>query len=256
MAKGKKTPARRPVKARGSLPAPRVAPTRRPRVVWYRRRRIQIAGGVFLVGLVALGVWLFLDARAEAREARRAVERFDRAVSAMVASASDALGEMSSAPEEFRTGSLPADEFLKRTEAWLTALRQVDSRLRARAVPGSLTESRALLVQGIVLFIDAAKSFQAAAKLTDAPLRDDAIGQGRNVALHAAAVFAMGRRELLKAKQEIGLPISEAERPLLQQEIQLPTEEAPPPPPPGELPPGGLPPGLPPGGFPPGGGAP
>lgn len=236
MAKSPKAPVqKKPVRARGAVPVPRQAP-KRSNKVWYQRRLFQVLAGILVVIFVALVVKLILDWRkdVEAKADRlKTVEQFERAAQLLQGNMSQVFEGMNKAPTEFKDGKLSAEDFKAQTEIWLTRFRELDSGLRKRRIPSNVTsleEARAMMVQGAMVYIDAAKSFQLAASLTDPAARDSAITQGNNLIHHANSVYGMGQRRLQQLKTSYG---GEGGEDLLGP-IQLPSEDAPPPPPPGQ----------------------
>lgn len=237
MAKKTKTPERRPVKAKGTLPAPRVAP-KRSRIIWYKRRAIQVVGGVALAALLAAGIWMFLDARGKDRDRRRAVERFERAVNSAAASVSEIVGKMNSVPGELASGAKSPDEYRAEADGWIEALREFDSRMRERDVTLELSEARALYVHGAVLFLDAAKTLRLAADVSG-EAREEVLSRGRDLLAHATSAVSIAQQVLAKVKLAVGLDVPTPEGGL-PQEFPLTPEKAPPPQPP-QPPGGGLP---------------
>ena len=237
---------RRPVKARGSLPAPRVAP-RRVRLPIYKRRPVQIVGGVVLLILLLIGFLQFRKAqqRAEARRNEKsAVRRFDSSIKLIETSIQTPRSEMSTVPEQFNGGQMDANAFKAKTDEWLKALRDASKKLSEKDPPSGLEETRALLYQGVIGYIDATKTFQIAAA-AEGELRKKGVDEGRNLTDHAAKLFGLGKRELIKQKKRVGLQDPDA-RLFLDQPIPLPAEEVSPRPqvPEGGAPPGGVPPGT------------
>lgn len=218
---------RRPVKARGTLPAPRVAP-RRTRVAWYRRRQVQIVGALVLLGAIALGVQQFSRFRERAeqlRSQRRDVEQFERSLSVLTLSIQTTDQEMASEPARLRSGELSAENFKTKTDQWIAAFKKLGDELRGKDVPSGLEEARALFVQGAVLYLDAVKVFQLAAAQTDPVLRDQGLQDAVNIAGHAGFAFGMGSRSLEEEKARLGIGEEGRSRQLLDQPIPLPEEE-------------------------------
>lgn len=232
-----KAPPRKTIKARGALPVPRIAP-KRSFTVWYKRRGIVVIGGILALGLLAGAVLItrnIIDNISTKKESGRAVGNFDRKVKLLQQPFQQVLGDMNKAPQEFAAGQLPAAEYKKVAGAWVEEFRKLDKGLRERTVPPNLpglAQARAHFVQGTVLYIDAAKTFQLSADLTDPVLRDEAIKQGNNMIAHATSVYGLGQRRLIALKKQFGLKGADEEAKVLGP-IQLPEEEVTPPPPPG-----------------------
>lgn len=238
----KKAPPRKPVKARGALPAPRVAPRRRPRVVWYRRRWVQVLAALVLIGMIAGTASVALAARKRSEDRKEQLEeinKFDKAVQLLQSPLQSTVQAMGEAPQSFQIGFITAADFQAQTDTWVTEFRKLDEGLRKRKIPAGmrgLEEARASLVQGTVLYIDAAKQFKVAALIPDQAGRDLALQNGNALINHATSVYGMGQRTLAKEKQRLGEKLPEGQQNPLTGPIPLP-EENPPPPPPPELPP-------------------
>lgn len=222
MAKSKSASQKRPVKARGTIPAPRTAP-KRNFVPIHRRRPVQAAAALVTILLIALIVWRVLDARAEDRRKERAIERFDNSVITLFTGINDTVEAMSSDPAQYGAGLLAPDDFRPRTEEWVENIREVNVSLRAREVPSELATAKALSVNAALIYLDAAKSFRLAAKLGEGEARVEAIGHGENLMAHAQSLLGLYQREIGRIKVELGM-ITPAEAGL-DQEIQLPPEE-------------------------------
>ena len=239
MAKSKNAPARKPVKAKGAVRAPKTAPERPP-AQWHRRKGFRLVAAILAAVLLLILVKVGFDIRKRAtarRDEARAVEHFDRRVKTLMVPVQEVIESTSKSPGEFAGGIVPKENFTKFTEEWLAAVRKFDSGLRNRKIPeslGELDDARALYVQAAVVYIDAIKSYQLAAKL-EPPARDDAIKQGSNLISHGQSLVALGDRvvERLKIRYDLveppapvpGQPAAEPSVP----PIQLPVEEAPPP---------------------------
>lgn len=222
---------KRPIKARGAAPAPKVAP-RRVSVVWYRKRSVQIVGALGVLAVLGVAVLLFFQWRRgveERRREQRAIRQFDRSISVLAVSLQKTEQEMSTEPQRFKSGELSQEDFKKKTEEWQNAFTDLSTELRQKTVPDKLEESRALLVEGAVLYLDAVKVFQTAAAIQDQALRDQALQQGTNIANHAGFSLGMGRRSLEREKRLAGIASEGAS--FLDQPIPLPEEEVVPQPP-------------------------
>ncbi len=232
-----KVPPRKIIKARGTLPVPRIAP-KRSITVWYKRRGIVVIGGILALGLLVGAVLItrnIIDNINTKKDNGRAVGLFDRKVKLLQQPFQQVLGDMNKAPQEFAAGKLSAEEYKKAAVAWVEEFRKLDFGLRERKIPANmpgLEQARAHFVQGTVLYIDAAKMFHLSADLTDPILRDDAIKQGNNMIAHATSVYGLGQRKLISLKKQFGLKGADEEAKVLGP-IPLPEEEVTPPPPPG-----------------------
>lgn len=223
------TEVRKPIKAKGVLPAPRVSPAR-VHVAWHKRRSVQVV--LVLVGVVTIGLaaWQFMRARSRAEEGaakRREVRQFERSLTVAEGNLNKVLTEMTSIPDQFKSGQVSGADLKAKTEEWLKSLRELDGTLRTRQTPQRLLDARASLLQGVVVYIDAAKVFQLAADSTDASVRDRAVAQGRNLVMHGASVYQVGQLALAREKVRVGLVNEEEAQNVEGQEIPLPEEEAP-----------------------------
>ncbi|MFN2609411.1 MAG: hypothetical protein ABR507_00815 [Actinomycetota bacterium] len=251
----KKAPTRKPIKARGALPTPKVAP-KRVRRKWYQRRETQMFGAVLVLVLLGVGLKVFTDVRKSTRSQAdqvKATKRFDNKVTLAQTGMQDVFSGINSAPQDFKSGKMSADDFKKQTTIWLEKLRTLDAKLRepVPAVPAELQEAQAHFVDGTLIYIDAVKSFQIAGAAPDTATRDAAIQQGSNLISHGTAVYGLAQRLMQKLKLSLGIvKRSATTSDPLTGPIQLPQEEAPPPQPSGGQ---GLPPGTGSGGLPPAG---
>jgi hypothetical protein len=249
----RQTTARKPIKARGALPSPRMAPPRVTRA-WYRRRGYQVVGAALILTLVGGGITIALNIRessqTRAREVR-AVRQFERKVQLLQTPVTNMFETMNQAPGEFLAGRLPPEEYRTQAETWVEEFRKLNTGLRSGSLGSSLEtleEARGLYVQGTVIYLDAAKILAMASRFSDTPDREEAIKQGRNLLSHGAAVLSMGERQIQKLKNRFGLNEQTTGTPPQKIPVQLPEEEAAPAaqPPPAAVPP--PPPGPPPGG--------
>lgn len=234
MAKIKQPPARKPVKARGALPSPRVAP-QRDNTPWHGKTGVRIVMALVALALVAFIVNLIMDAReraADRRQEARAVEQFERTVVNLNTKSSAVYEQLSQVPGAFLAGALPVEEYRKATEGWVTSFRELNQGIRNLGTPEDfdrLTDAKAHYVQGTTIYIDAAKVFAAAAAITDPAEREKAAVLGRNLFLHATSVYAEGDRVVaeMKNEYEINDPPSPVPAPALpEEEVQLPPPPA------------------------------
>jgi len=175
----------------------------------------------------------------EHADAVRAVQQFDRKVQDVQSPLSSVLSATTKTTADFAAGKLPKDEYLKQVDSWLAQFRSSDTDLRKRKIATTmprLEEARAMFVDGVIVFIDAAKSFQLAGTAADPAIRDQAIKQGNNLISHGTTLVFTGQRILQELKQENGLVKATPGAPGASPEpdvspappaIQLPTEEAP-----------------------------
>lgn len=242
----RKPPPRKSIKARGALPVPRTAP-RRVRLAWHQRLGTRIVGAIVFALLVVLAVKVFQDKQdrdGRKKDDIRAIQQFERKSEALRSSMEPVFDAINQAPSEFQQGKLSAEAFKEQTEGWLTEFTKLDAGLRARKVPPrlkGLTEARAMLVDGTVVYIDSIKQFQLAASLPDPAVRDEVIKQGYNLFSHAHSVFSKGQRLIERERRRLGVVKEDpaSPNPLLQP-ANLVELEAPPPQPPGPAP--GVPP--------------
>lgn len=234
MARTKQPPARKPVKARGALPSPRVAP-HRDTTPWHGKTRIRILLALVALALIAFIVNAVMDARdraADRRREARSVEQFERRVMDLNQKNSAIYEQLSQVPGAFLAGALPVEEYRKATEGWITSFRELNQGIRNLEAPNDLeglVDAKASYVQGTILYLDAAKVFLAAAAITDPAEREKATVLGRNLFLHGASVYAEGDRSITVMKNEYELndppsPVPAPAQP--EEEVQLPPPPA------------------------------
>ncbi|MGQ0680591.1 MAG: hypothetical protein ACT4OM_13230 [Actinomycetota bacterium] len=223
------TPVRKPVKARGALPAPVTAP-KRVYLPWYRRLKVQVGASLALIFLLVLAYSLISNFR-EGRESRRlevrAIEQFERRISLLNAPLEAVFQQIQAGPAALQSGALPADQFAAQANSWVEEFRKLFGGIKEADVrPGldALAEAKGLYVQGAVIYIDAAKLFSQAATLGAAE-RDFQLALANNLLNHGAAVATTGERRFQALKNEYGLN----DPPAILPEVILPEEDAPPP---------------------------
>lgn len=210
MAKTKQPPARKPVKARGALPSPRVAP-QRDTTPWHGKTKFRVLLGVVAVILIAIAVKLVMDARDRAAETRadvRAVEQFERKVQDLNLDIQPVYEALGQAPGAFLAGALPEAEFRNQANGWVESFRELNRGIRTLQIPSdipALQEAKASYVQASTIYIDAAKIFATAPDISDPAARERAAVLARNLFLHAAAVYGMGDRFMTELKNEYEL---------------------------------------------------
>lgn len=229
MAKSKQPAPRKPVKARGSLPAPKVAPER-DTTPWYNKTKYRAIVAVVALLLLALIAKLVVDARADAQQRGvdiRAIEQFERRVTDLNLQVQPVYQSLGEAPGAFLAGMLPEEQYREVAEGWVEIFRTLNSGLRSTQAPErveALHEAHGLYVQATTIYIDAAKMFLAAASIPDLEERENALVLARNTFLHASTVYAMGDRALTRVRNEYGLnqpPVPLPEPQLLEEEIPL-----------------------------------
>lgn len=228
----KKKPApRKPVKARGSLPAPKVAPTR-DTTPWFRKPKWMVPMALLALMVAAVSVKLVLDARDRGAQRERDVRligQFERRVIDLNLENRTIYEELGQAPGIFLAGGLSTEEFRALAEGWVDSFRQLNLGIRNLEVPDSLTDllqAKAHYVQATTIYVDAAKVFLLAAGISDPDERESTTVLARNLFLHGAAVYGMGDRDLIKLKNDYDLndPAVDVPAP------QMPDEEIPLPP--------------------------
>ncbi|MEX0791109.1 MAG: hypothetical protein WD178_10075 [Actinomycetota bacterium] len=237
MAKTKQPPARKPIKARGALPSPRVAP-QRDNTPWHGKIGPRIAMAVAALAVLAFIVNAIMDARdrAEARQADgRAVEQFERRVLDLNSKIGDVYEGLGQAPGALLAGVLPVEEYRTQADGWVTSFRELNQSIRNLEIPPDpegLHEAKAHYVQGTVIYLDAAKVFLTAAAVEDPAERERIAVLGRNLFLHGAGVYSMGDRVITEMKNELELndPPQPLPAPALpEEEVPLPAPPAAPP---------------------------
>ena len=189
--KSKSTPSRPPVKAKSSLPAPKVAP-RREHVAWYRRRPVQVLLGlaVLLVGFIAISTGLRTWHRHQATmRVKQGVKSFDATYKTAITPLGNFLTQVNNTPQQFAGGLMPQATYVSQTAQWEATFNALFNQLSSASPPKAIQGARGLLVQGTDIFLDGVKVFQAAAATTDPKQRNNIVDQGRNIIFHATSVF-------------------------------------------------------------------
>lgn len=228
MPRSKQPPPRKPVKAKGALPAPVTAPERED-VVWYKQPRNLAIMGAALLFLIVFGVKTGMDL-AEASEQReqriRTVEQFQRRLQLLNADLGPVYEELNQSPGAYLAGALSTEEFQQQANRWVEAFRDLYQGIENTEVPQDmdrLIEAKGLFVQSALVFVDAAKTFALAPAIPDEEQREDALVLARNEFLHGSAILSMAERRFVAAQNELGLNDPEAELPA----VQFPSEEEP-----------------------------
>lgn len=229
MPKKERASTRKAVKARGALPAPVVTP-RRVELPWYKRRNVQagIAFGVVFLGVLAYNViGDLMDSRRDRRLNVRSIEQFERQLQLLNAPLEGVYQSLETTTQQFVAGELAPEEYRGQAEGWVEQFRTLytgirDIEIREDLEP--LAEAKAHFTQGAVILLDAAKVYLQAASAAG-PERETAVGLGRNLLTHGAAVLAMGERTIQEVKNEFDLNDPEVEP----QAPVIPEEDAPPP---------------------------
>ena len=230
----KRSPPRRPVKAKGTIPAPKVTP-RRTRRVWYKQRQVQIVGGIVLLALLGFGVQQFFAWRSRSKAAeteRRAVTTFFNALQILQTDREESLRAMAVSPDAFKNGQITAEDYKAQAQKWLSFFQRMASELRSQSPPASLLDVRARFVESTVIYIDAVRTFQMAAQATDVAVRDQAILLGQREAAHAGTIFENAVVALQKERVRVGLAEEGEARvstpSLPEEDVQPGTDTAPP----------------------------
>jgi hypothetical protein len=241
MPKKEQASSRKPVKARGALPAPVTAP-KRVEVTWYKRRQFQVAIVFGAIFLAVLAFNVIRDLREGSREEKlqvRSIQQFERKLQLLNAPLTEVYQSLQTSTEQFVAGTVAAEEYRRQADGWVEEFRKLYVGIKeteVRAGLDSLLEAKALFTQGAVVLLDGAKIFQQASS-TEGPAREASISLGRNLLAHGGAIIGMGERRIQEAKNDFDLNDPPAELP----EPVIPEEEAPVPAPtaldPGAVPP-------------------
>ena len=206
--KSKSTPSRPPVKAKSSLPAPKVAP-KRTYVAWYRRRPVQVVLGLvvllvaFIVVSSGLRTWHHHQATMRVKSQ---VKAFDATYKTAITPLGNFLTQVNNTPQQFAGGLMPQATYVSQTAQWEATFNALFSQLSNAKPPRAMQGVRGLLVQGTDIFLDGIKVFQAAAATTDTTQRTNLIDQGRNIIFHATSVFKNATVEEAKVVDAYHLP--------------------------------------------------
>jgi hypothetical protein len=227
--KNKGAPARRPVKAKGTIPAPRTG-YRAARKPWYKHRQFQVVGGLIVLVLLGFAVYQFTSwrDRVEARDKeKKAVKAFNDKVQAIQGDITDPLTDMSTKPEQFKNGQIKADEYTTAAQGWLAKFQDMATELRSQNPPAGLQDVRARMVESSVIFIDAIRTYQLAAQTGEPSVRDQAVLLASRAREHAMTIYGNALWGLNNEKKRVGLPTSEfGDAPQLPQEDVQPAPAA------------------------------
>jgi len=227
--KSKSTPSRPPLKAKSSLPAPRVAP-KRVHVPWYRRRPLQILLGlvVLLAAFIVISTGLRTWHRHQATmRAKKGVQAFDAMYKSAITPLGNFLTQVNNTPQQFAGGLMPQATYVSQTAQWLATFRALSGQLSSASPPHAIQGARGLLLQGTAVFIDGIKVFQAAGATTDTTQRKDLVDLGRTIIFHATSVFKNATVEEAKVVAAFHLQIGAPPSALLELP-DAPAEVAPP----------------------------
>jgi hypothetical protein len=244
VAKNSKTaPARRPVKAKGTIPAPKVG-YRAARKPWYKHRQIQVIGGLIVIVVLAVAASQIVAWRNRVNERnadRRAVRAFEDKVTAIQGQIIEPLNGIQAIPPQFQNGQITADVYREAAQKWLATFQRMAGDLRSMNPPEELAATRAHFVESAVIFIDAVRTFQLAAQTTEAPVREQAILLASREVNHAETMYTNALKELATQKERVGLPTGTMpETPQLPEEdVAPPTGQSPPAAPPASPAPAG-----------------
>jgi hypothetical protein len=204
----KGAPPRRPVKAKGTIPTPRVG-HRAARKPWYKHRQIQLIGGLValvVIGLAATQVVAWRHRVSERNADRRAVKTFDDKIQALQGDLIEPLNGIQAVPDQFQNGQIKADDYKAAAQKWLATFQRTATELRSLSPPAELTATRAHFVESAVIFVDAVRTFQLAAQTTEPAVRDEAILLAKRETNHAETIYTNALKELAKEKKRVGLP--------------------------------------------------
>lgn len=224
----KGAPTRRPVKAKGTIPTPRVGhrATRKP---WYKHRQIQVIGGLIALVVLGLAVSQVIAWRhrvSERNAEKKTVKMFSDKIDALQGEIIEPLNGIQVLPDQFKSGQVKADDYKAAAQKWLATFQRMATELRSLNPPAELAAVRAHFVESAVLFIDTVRTFQLAAQTTEPPVRDEAILLAQRENNHAQTMYTNALKELAKEKKRVGLPAGS-----LPDTPDLPQEDVAPPPP-------------------------
>jgi hypothetical protein len=206
--KNKSAATRRPVKAKGTIPAPRVG--HRPlHQAWYKNRQMQIMTGMIAIVLIGFGIYQFTTwrDRVHARESeQKAIKAFNDKMQQIQGTITTPFGEMLATPEQFKNGQITADVYRQKAQEWLATFQRMATEYRSQNPPQSLLDARARLVEAAVLWIDAIRTFQVAAQTTEPAVRDQVILLATRQTNQAQSVYTNGLKALARENRRVGLP--------------------------------------------------
>jgi hypothetical protein len=223
VAKNTKTvQSRPPVKAKGTIPAPKVG-FRAARKPWYRHGQTQLILGMILlvvIGVTASQVVAWRHRVNDRAAEKKAVKTFDDKVTAVQGQIIEPLNGIQAVPSQFQNGQITPDAYKDAAGKWLTTFQRMASDLRSANPPPALAANRAHFVESAVLFVDAIRTFQLAAQTAEPPVRDQALLIAGREVNHATVTFTNALKELEAQKKRVGLQTG-----ALPEEPELPQED-------------------------------
>jgi hypothetical protein len=191
MSPKKATPARPPIKAKSSLPAPRVS-QKRVRIPWHQRRLVRGVLAVVVVVVLALVVWQgrrIWHHHTTTEHYKTAVASFNSIFQTDVSALSSLVTQAQNSPAAYTVGLMSQAEYTTETAQWLAAAETFRSQLSQKRVPPPLVNPQAELVDAADTVIDAVKTFQLVATTTDKTAAKTLVQQGTNQLGHALSVL-------------------------------------------------------------------
>ena len=235
--KSRATPKRPPVRAKTSLPAPKVA-AKRVHVPWHQRRPIQVVLAIVVLGLLLLAVTQGLSTwhrHTATMKAKKGVKAFDTAYQGELSPLSNFFNQVNSSPQQYVGGLMSQPTYVTQTAQWLATFEALRKQLSQASPPKAIQGARGLLVQSADVFIDGVKVMQLAGTVTDKSMRQKLVDQGRNIIFHGTSIFKNAQIEEAKVVRSFHLTTGAPASALLQLP-DAPPEVAPPAPTPTPVP--------------------
>lgn len=158
---------------------------------------------VLVVGLIATLVAVLLSARASRQDAQQEFDRFQGAVQSQLALVEGLIQAAAADTQSFQTGETPAEDLAQSAEGWKEQMVQLHSALMVVEAPSEGLDAKALVIQGVVVLIDAVDILRFVEDLPEAE-RTGLIDRFNSVINHGTTVLQMAQREIAKARAELG----------------------------------------------------
>ena len=202
--KGKKKSRRRGSQARrrpASAPRPTAVARRRP---WYQSTRGRTWGGIAALAVVGLIVWAVTNQSSEAsklEQRQEALDTYTGQVRTVLQSLTSPVGQLAGA------SSIPTDELTATAKEWDSGFSGAQKALSQANPPGDVQPVNELLLRSILMYVQAADSYELAPELPG-EAREKLLSQAGVQVQNADAVFASAIAVLDQARADADLSAS------------------------------------------------
>lgn len=191
MSPKKTTPSRPPIKAKSSLPAPRVS-QKRVRIPWHQRKALRVIGALIVLGIVVLAVWQvhrFWHHHTVTGHNKAAVKTFNNAFQSELTPLENLVSQAQNSPESYALGALSQAAYATQTAQWLVTAETLRNQIANAATPAPLKSAAGQLVTAVDIIIDAIKDFQLEGKTTDKSAVLTLVQNGTNELAHGLSTL-------------------------------------------------------------------